>query len=257
MMPPLKLNNAPLVEAIFEIRWKLLEQAPGFATDPKYKVLVGRLFERLEQDYPVLETLPTASMPDEMFGYIVQHRFRVAENQWPLVQIGPGLVTLNQTQAYEWEDFETRAHQLLSNLHAAYPDAANALKITRLQLRYIDAIPFEFTNDIFLFMQDTLKITINFSPTLFEDEPVQALPSKFNALFGFPTTNPKGDLSLRFARGVLHEQEALIWETIVQSENENIPPMPDEFQVWLRSAHTVVHNLFFKMIDGSLKERFQ
>ena len=80
-MPSQQLSKAPLVEAILEINWKLIEQLPGVAVDPKYKVLVGRLYDRLEPTYSFHEPLPTASMPDEMLGHVVQHRFRSAENR--------------------------------------------------------------------------------------------------------------------------------------------------------------------------------
>lgn len=81
-----KLSKAPLVEAILEMRWKLVEQGPAVAIDPKYKVLVGRLYDRLEKDYPYHEPLPAASLPDEMMGYVIQHRFRPTKDQWPLLQ---------------------------------------------------------------------------------------------------------------------------------------------------------------------------
>ena len=143
-MRPEKLTHPPLVEAILEVRWRLQEQAPGIAVDPKYKLLVGRLYDRLNGDYPFHEPLPSASMPDEMLGYVAQHRFRTAAGAWPLVQVGPGLITLNDTQDYTWKAFEVRSRQLVDTLYRAYPDASTALQVSSLQLRYIDAIPFDF-----------------------------------------------------------------------------------------------------------------
>ena len=257
-MPSQKLSKAPLVEAILEVHWKLIEQAPGVATDPKYKVLVGRLYDRLEEVYPFHEPLPTASMPDEMLGYVVQHRFRSAENRWPLVQVGPGVVTLNETENYAWDDFEVRSKQLIGCLFAAYPDAPHSLNITSLQLRYIDAIPFEFDRDnIFAFMADKLKINLAFPPAMFQNAPIQSLPVNFSTLFSFPTHDPKGAIRLRFARGRRNEQDALIWETVVQSDGADVPEMPTGFQAWLSGAHTLTHNLFFKLIEGPLEESFR
>lgn len=253
-----KLTHAPLVEAILEIRWQLREGAPGIAVDPKYKLLVGRLYDRLASDYRFHEPLPTASMPDEMLGYVVQHRFRVAENRWPLVQVGPGLVTLNETENYEWEDFETRSHQLVNCLFAAYPDAPQSLHVTSLQLRYIDAIPFDFAGDsIFEFMSKKLKINLDFPSIIFDNAPIQAFPAGLNALFGFPTTDPAGTIRLRFARGTHHNDDALIWETVVQSDGSDVPEMPGGFQAWLAAAHTITHNTFFKLIEGQLEESFR
>jgi uncharacterized protein (TIGR04255 family) len=257
-MPSQKLSQAPLLEAILEIRWKLVEQAPGVATDPKYKVLVGRLYDRLEKTYPFHEPLPTSSMPDEMLGYIVQHRFRTAENQWPLVQVGPGVVTLNETENYNGDDFEKRSRDLFKCLLDAYPDAAHSLTITSLQLRYIDAVLFDFDhNDIFSFMADNLKIAISWPQAIFQDAPIKSSPAGFHLLFDFPTTNPKGVIRLRFARGTRQNHDALIWETIVQSNETDIPEVPDGFEQWLTDAHTLTHNLFFKLIEGPLEASFR
>ena len=257
-MPSQKLGKAPLVEAILEIRWKLVTQAQGIETDPKYKVLVGRLYDRLEKDYPYHEPLPTASMPDEMLNYVVQHRFRTAEGQWPLVQVGPGIVTLNETKNYAWDDFESRSHQLLKYLFDAYPDAASSLVVTSLQFRYIDAIAFDFDqDDIFKFMSEKLKIHLAFPQAIYENAPIQPRPAALNMLFAFPTTAPQGAIQLRFGRGIKDKRNALIWETVVQSEGADVPKMPEEFAAWFASAHTVTHNLFFKLIQGPLEESFR
>ena len=69
---------------------------PGSVTvEKKYKILVGRLYDHGVKDYPAHEPLPTASMPNEMLPYTVQHRFRIEDGHKPLVQVGPGIVRLN------------------------------------------------------------------------------------------------------------------------------------------------------------------
>ena len=96
----INLKNKPLIEAIFEIRWKLQEgPEKGMRIDPHYKLLIGRIYEKIKDKYTFHEQLPTASMPDEIAGYIIQHRFRKKENEWPLIQLGPGIITLNDTKS--------------------------------------------------------------------------------------------------------------------------------------------------------------
>ncbi|MCD6239350.1 MAG: TIGR04255 family protein [Thermotogae bacterium] len=92
------LKNKPLVEAIFEFRWKLQEPSIGVKIDPHYKILIGRMYDRVKDEYPFHEQLPAATMPDEIAGYVVQHRFRKDKDKWPLIQIGPGIITLNDTE---------------------------------------------------------------------------------------------------------------------------------------------------------------
>lgn len=55
------LTNAPLVEAIFEIHWKLSTSPnlPNLSIDPNYKILVGRFFERVQKEYKFMEPLPS------------------------------------------------------------------------------------------------------------------------------------------------------------------------------------------------------
>lgn len=253
-----KLTRAPLIEAILEVRWRLVEQSPGLSVDPKYKILVGRLYDHLAAEYPFHEPLPAASMPDEMLGYVVQHRFRAGEDRWPLVQIGPGLVTLNDTVNYSWNDFEARSHRLLEALYQTYPDAPQSLIISSLQLRYIDAISFDFGRDnILAFISENLKIDFSFPPAIFENTPIQPVPTALNALFTFPTTRPQGNLRLRFGHGKRQDADALIWETVVQTDAHDLPEMPGQFKTWMSEAHTLTHNMFFKLIEGQLEESFR
>lgn len=257
-MRPEKLTHPPLVEAILEVRWQLQEQVPGVAVDPKYKLLVGRLYDRLSRDYPFHEPLPTASMPDEMLGYVVQHRFRAAEGVWPLVQVGPGLVTLNDTRDYTWKAFAVRSQQLVDALYSAYPDPFAALRIGSLQLRYIDAIPFDFERaDVLQFLAEDLKISLSFSPDLLTNVPVRPAPKGLNAMFEFSTNNPPGALRLRLARGQRQDTDALILEMVLISEDSTALDMPSGFATWLDAAHNVIHDTFFQMIEGRLEEQFR
>jgi len=153
------LKNKPLVEAIFELRWALKEQASGIKVDPHYKILIGRIYDRVKNEYPFHEQLPTATIPDEIAGYVVQHRFRKSKDAWPLIQIGPGIITLNDTEEYVWEDFEKKISHVLNILFESYPDAGSSLKISGLLLRYIDAVDFNYEeNNIFVFLKEKMKM---------------------------------------------------------------------------------------------------
>ena len=114
--------------------------------DPNYKLLPGRIFEKVSKEYPFHESLPTSEMPDEIAGYIIQHRFRKSINDWPLIQLGPGIITLNDTSKYEWNDYRKRIHTLLDVLYATHPQPSNLI-LSGLSLRYIDAIGFGFQQE--------------------------------------------------------------------------------------------------------------
>ena len=63
---------------------------------------------------------------------------------------------------------------------------------------------------------------------------------------------PEGIINLRFSRGKKENVDALIWETMVQSTNEQISAMPEEIPDWLNDAHTLTDDWFFKLIEGEL-----
>src|SRR5262249_46385506 len=112
---------------------------PGQESDPHYKLLLGRLYDRLLAEYPEHEQLATASFPDELVGHVIQHRFRATANGWPLIQLGPGILTINSTADYTWQDFRPRAVAAVRRLYEAHPRTTD-LKLSAITLRYIDAV---------------------------------------------------------------------------------------------------------------------
>lgn len=253
------LKNKPLVEAIFEVRWKSKkESGTGFKVDPNYKILIGRIYDKVKDEYPFYEQLPTANMPDEISGYIVQHRFRKGKDQWPLIQIGPGLITLNDTEGYRWEDFEQRIGGVLDVLSKVYPDPQTNLIITQLILRYIDAIDFDYENEnLFEFLKEKLKVNVKIDESLFNETGVNNLPHNFDLSFTFLSAKPKGSILLRFTRGKIKDRDALIWDTMVQSNDDEIPFRKEEINPWVSDAHVLTDDWFFKMIEGELLRRFE
>ncbi len=251
-----ELKNKPLVEAILEVRWKLQGTPQGHQIDPHYKLLLARVFDRMQNDYPEHEELPNASLPDELVGHVVQHRFRVAANSWPLVQIGPGIFTVNSTADYTWGGFRDRVLPAVKRLYEAHPKAGD-LKITNLVLRYIDAVDYDHAEEnVFVFLRDKLRLNTSLPDSLFQDTPIQATPVGFTWQGSFRCENPKGVVTVRFATGQRSNAPAVIWETTVESAGEDLPQMPASFETWIDAAHAITDDWFFKMIEGELERRF-
>ncbi|MCK4826853.1 TIGR04255 family protein [bacterium] len=250
-----ELKNKPLVEAIFEIRWKL-QGNPGSLRDAHYKFLLGRLFDRMKDEYPEHEQLPAANIPEEMAGHIIQHRFRVDKDSWPLVQIGPGIFTVNSTVDYKWDDFRPRVIKAVEKLYDAHPKQ-DELEITNIILRYVDAVEFDYTsNNSFDFIKDKLKLNLSLPENLFKDTKVEKNPCGFTWQNAFKCEQPKGVVNLRFAAGKKKDAPAIIWDTTVESAGGDLPVMPDDFEKWFSEAHEITDDWFFKMIEGELERRF-
>jgi len=251
------LKNKPLVEAIFELHWELEKREGGIQADPHMHLLVGRMYDRLLDEYPFHEPLPLASVPDMMAPYMVRHRFRRAKSEWPLVQVGPGVVTLNNTDGYTWESFKRRCARLVDVLFDVYP-APETLAVNFLQLRYIDAVDFGFERDsVFDFLGDKLKLQLGLLPSLFEDTGVDDAPVHLDLRFAFRSTRPEGEMNLRFARGERKGREALLWETTLVTRGEHTPTTTAGIGQWLGEAHELTDDWFFKLIEGDLMERFE
>lgn len=246
------LPNKPLVEAILELRWQTVN-AEG---DPHYILFVGKLYDQVKSEYPFHEQLPAAQVPIQIAGNIVQHRFRKDEGKWPLLQVGHGIITINDTEGYSWGDFSERAKSFVKTVYEVHPKS-ESLKIDRLTLRYIDAFDHDMEQeDSFEYLREKLKCTISLPTQLFEDTSVINRPQGFVLTTTFKTEQPKGKITVRFGSGEHKGKHALIMETGVSSGKDEMSEMPGGFEEWLEKAHSLTDDWFFKFIEGELERRF-
>ncbi len=245
------LSNKPLIEAIFEVRWGLEQDASGVRMDPNYKLNVGRIYEELKHDYPKYEQLPTAGVPDDLVPYIVQHRFRKGENSWPLVQVGPGILTLNDTENYSWNDFKRRIEKVLTVL-----DKVNYTEYESISLIYINAVDFNFAEkNVFNFLKEHFGIELRLPGQLFEDGKVTAQPTGLEFRVDYPTKEPSGIITLRIERGIAYNKESLIWMLSINANGNDVPHNKEEILNWVGKAHDLVENWFFMLLSDELRRR--
>ena len=261
-MPSKVLKNKPLVEAILEVKWKVpsmesARQAVAVApADHHYKLLLGRFFDRVREEYPIHEPLPASQMPDGTISHLPLHRFRTVPDGWPLVQMGDGLMTVNETDAYTWKGFQNRSKRALDYLYQSHPSIEN-LQIEQLALSYIDAIEVESDQEnVFAVLREKLNTRVELPEELFQSQEVNQNPANFQWESTFPTAKPSGLISLKFGTGRKHQKLAVFWETKVHSFGEQIPTLPNGFENWLDQAHDLTSDWFFKLIDGELLEEF-
>lgn len=250
-----QLNKAPLIEAILEIKWKLKKTSENTFQDPHYKIFLGRLFDRLEKEYPSTEELPASTLPDELTPWVVHHRFRKTENGWPLVQVGPGIVTLNETTAYEWGNFLGQANSLIGKLYDSYPKPSEIV-FQSIQLRYINAIEFDFVNQNAYDFLRGLKLEIDVPKNLFEsDAPMNPMELVFYS--AFRCVQPSRHMTLKFSSGRSNAKPALLWEIAGISADPDVPKKAEDLNTWITQVHASIERCFFKLIAGDLHKRFK
>jgi uncharacterized protein (TIGR04255 family) len=255
-MPSGRLKNAPLVEAIVELRW---DPTGNAAPDLGYSMLLGRLSGLLGKQYPESEPTPNAAAPLAMAAemHMVLHRFRAAKDGWPLVQVGPTVFTINETEAYDWEgNFRQRAIDAIELLFKAI-EKPESIRVKSLLLRYIDGIQYDWEKGSLLgFLKKDLKTQIGLPPSLFRETGVEVLPAGLDFRCTFRCASPKGLAHLRFASGQAHGANALVMETMVQSLAPDLPELPTGFQAWLDAAHEIPSTWFKRLTTGRLHDGF-
>ncbi|MEE9231979.1 MAG: TIGR04255 family protein [Nitrospirales bacterium] len=215
------------------------------------------MYEKLKSSFPEIEDLPLNRVPPEMTPYMVRQRFRKTRKGWPLVQIGPGVLTVNETEGYEtWEKFRDSALYVLEKFHEAHPQKTGIVPQS-FMLRYINALEFDFhKNDILHFLASKLKTNVGLNKNLFVVGVSSKMPGELILRLAFPTGQPKGSVTIQFASGLKNDERALIWELIVNSSLPEITDLPVGGGKWLKDAHDVIEHWFLKLAEGELLESF-
>lgn len=250
-----QLSNKPLVEAIFEIRWNLTQLSDGLAIDDLYDIMVGQLKQSFNDILPIHNRLPFAMIPGVSIPYQVQHQFRETAGGWPLLQLGPGVLTVNETENYDSSKFIKLCNHVYSTLVKFWLDNGREPAIAQVSLRYIDADHYEgamssFVNDLGIAMvyADRLKKLGYFK----ED---QQNDLHYNA--SFTLDDPKGQLHILVDNGKKHDRTAVVWQTQIISINDECNQFVKGPDQWLEKSHDICHDVFFAMIQGVLEEKYK
>lgn len=211
--------------------------------------------DALKLDFPFIERLPIADVPENLAPYAPHYRFRQSDGGWPLVQLGPGLLTFNDTEGYVWDDFHRLCVKVLDALFAVYPHANENLRILQSTLRYIDAD--QLVGQTALAMLEKLDISTHVPRTLFEGGRIGEKNLGVGLSLAYPAIKPKGLFQLSFNQGKKNDEDALIWETQVLSRGSDAPRDMNELTLWLDQAHDTIRDWFFRQIDGELMEKYR
>ena len=238
-----KLPNAPLIEVIFELRWNVSDkQELG-----KCQYLHGDLFALIKSDFNYREALIAPEVPMELYQNVPAHRFRFAQNEYPLVQVGPGLLTLNTTDSkYIWNDFKSQIDNVISKFLEVY-QFDEKQKIS-LILQYFDFFEFDFESaNVHEFLKNKLKISV-------EQEFYANISKPNNLNLSFHYKTEFGQLTITIFRGQNNAKDGIVMQTNITSDP--IQPDLNVISIWLNNSQKFCSQLFKDMTKGTLYESF-
>jgi uncharacterized protein (TIGR04255 family) len=238
------LQNAPLVEVIFELRWSVSSKEEL----AKCQYLHGDLYAELKNRFSYRQSLVPPEIPIDVYINNPAYRFRVGKDDYPLVQVGPGVLTVNTIdEKYVWNDFQQEITSVIEKLLKVYSFTDSDLINPVLQ--YIDFLQFDFEkNDISTFLKNNLHIELK--QDFFNNNTTQ---TNLNLSFFYQIT--WGSLSINFNKGNNKEKQSGILIRTSLTGNK-LPPDINKITAWLKNSHDFCSQLFKDMTKGSLYDSF-
>lgn len=239
-----RLPNAPLIEVIFELRWKISNQKDL----EKYQFLTGDIYSLIKKEFPTRKLLVPADIPLELVLNKPTYRFSKTDSKYPLIQFGPGVLSLHtDDENYFWEDYLSDS----SKLTEGFLDISNFSKEVKLSpnLIYIDFIKLNFdTTNVLSFISENLNIFIKQDFLITEGN-----LKSFN--FAFSNEVDLGMLEISFNTGKdSFGNTGLVIQTKLNGLDHN--NSAQDILKWLDNAHTFTSKLFKEMTKGKLYESF-
>ena len=245
-----KLPKAPLQEVIFEIRWALQPgKESGQIIDEGFELAPGRLSTIVENQFPVYKRIIPQDIPEQLLHYRPVHQYWTAENKWPVLQLGPGIFTINCTdQGYDWQNgFRQLIEQAVKWLMESYK---RPLNVRFASLRYIDAIRVDDYGGIADGWQKFIMKNFNFDYANHFDTMGRQKQIQINQTFEL---GDGSDLQIQIANGTRRNEKALIWQTSILKKTSFAS---EELLSWADYAHDIAHKLFEEMIKPDLYASF-
>lgn len=247
-MPSQKLKHAPLQEVIFELFWKLPTNEQGFAHDPGFELAQGVFASKIQPDFPVHKRL-AAEFPLFFFRRPV-HQFWKDELTWPVVQLGQGILAVNDTEAnYVWtNNFQANIKKAVKALQHSYAGKFH-LEIERARLQYVDTVEFDPRKEI-----ATSFIARNMNTVLKNDYKLAGKPVDVHIAQTF-NLKDNSTLQLSIQNGIKNQtgNPAIIWTTITE---KSVGLNFKNLFAWLEFAHETTSNTFVNMLNPDFYASF-
>lgn len=254
-------DNAPLVEVIAEIRWALQNvMAPsGVSIDPHF-VAFAEDFRAAaaNQGFGFVERVVPDNVPLEFVPHNVVFRYRKRQNQWPCLQIGPGVSTVNHVPPYDgWAEFEPHVSAMVDMLLSTYPVPNRYLNLTLIELRYIDG--FRERHGMSKpgpFIREHLQLHQSFPDQLLAICDGSLDDVEPSGIYSFPVRIPKNSTgSIQVGMGQTQNEPAVIATFKLQRKEPSSIDL-DRYSLsdWFNQAHGTLHTMFEALTSNQTKD---
>lgn len=243
-----RLPNAPLQEVIFEVRWNLdVQDGTNLLYDPKFEVGLGELRHLVKKRFPEVKRKFHEQIPVQLLPHTASWQFRPSPGGWPLIQLGHGVLTVNDTDTdYDWKKvFFPLIKDALHWLEQAYEGAPT---FSYAELRYIDSV--RTREHAFKGWDSFVSGNLNVSVNNQFKAPGRVLDVGLHQVFELERD---GQLLVAVNSGKREKDDAMIWQTAVQQPG---PFDKASLLDWADGAHRMSHDLFEQLCKPEFHERF-
>jgi len=252
-----RLAQAPLIEAIVEIRWGLAKKDSNGIhlnfTEDEANFFPGQ-FRATASNYGFTVTEKVNQPP---FPHLINFRFRKAQDTWPCLQLGTGIFTVNQlNEGYDWQTFKPSVLEGIKILDKSHPSKIRGLSPLYVELRYRDGFILEENESSSQFLQS--KLNFGFSPPdnflkspYLEDKPVAGHSISFQVR----AKKPEGVIIFSLNEAMINGKKGFVMDTVVRTE-----PIKLSFKFvdkWLEEAHTAQKHAFNTLIKPDFLKAFE
>ncbi len=247
-----KLPKAPLQEAIFEVRWALdIDPTSKQQIDTGFSLAQGKLQDIVRTKFPHYVRKVPYGIPDLLFQYQVINQYWAKPEIWPVLQLGPGIFTINETETnYDWpKTYSLLIENALDWIYKAYDEN---LKINFASLRYIDSVKpkdYGFEGR----WADFIKEHFNFSFVNSFDPRGTLKGVQFDQYFELEDKSAL-HISMNSGKYRKSDEDALIWQTAV---TKSAKFEKDSLISWVNKAHSTTSELFREMTKTEFYASFK
>ncbi len=250
------IDDAPLLEAIFEMRWG--QQSPNtfeYSSD-EHSLFPGKVsafasemgfahVERVNDKRP-----PNVGMPPQQ----VSHRFRKGSGQWPCFQLGLGVFTVNQNNdGYTWRGFKRSiADGILVFNKAKSEDFTRLPDSLRFVLRYQDVFfPIDEGLSDNQFIKEHFKLDLALPDEFLKKDFLDADKQDVNLNFSIGAPDVGGKVKIFVASVEVNGRPALLMETLVEGKEKSCTVNKlheSDVLNWCERAHDIQKHAFNTLI---------